>query len=115
MSPMKEQKPIKYQDVIDLGGKRDQFNSDKAYEDEHGHECFWVDIKLTKKFGAHWDCDTRTVEIQKYGGDGGGQILSVLPVKDLEELKMYINFFKGITPEEVKNPCSEEYQQPRYA
>lgn len=95
----KEQQQIDYQDVMDLGGVHDQLN-DSLYVNKYGFNYFWVDIELTKKFGAHWCCETRTVEIQKYGGEGGGDVLSKFPVKDLEELKMFINLFKGIAPKE---------------
>lgn len=84
--------PIRFKDVIDLGFNYEQGN-DKIHIDQYGYDWFWCEMKLHKQIFAYWDCDTRYVELRRQNKDG--DILSRIEVKDLDELKKWIEFFKG--------------------
>ena len=80
---------INYQDVIDLGFKRENMN-DSVFESQYGYKWFLVTKKLYKGIVAEWNCNDRTVKIVRYKKS---DVKSKIEVEDLKELKKYIAFF----------------------
>jgi len=80
---------INYQEVIDLGFKRENMN-DLNFEQENGYGWFLVTMKLYKGIVAEWSCETRTVEIVRYKKN---DVQQRLQVSNLQNLKNHIEFF----------------------
>lgn len=85
------QETIDYKEIMNLGFKRFDFD-DTVFFDQNGYHYFWCDLKLHKKIVAHWECENKTVVLRRMGKNG--DILSELPVRNIDELERYINFFK---------------------
>lgn len=83
---------INYQDVIDLGFKRED-HSCHGFFQEYGFTWFLVTLKLTKYIYMDWDCNTRKVTINKI--DKEHTILSSIGLENLEEVRIWVNFFKA--------------------
>jgi len=80
---------INYQDVIELGFEREDME-DHIFYKQNGFRWFLVTRKLYKGIVAEWDCVNKTVEIVRYKKSF---VKGRLPVKNLYELKDYIEFF----------------------
>ena len=90
-----EQQTINYEHVMNLGFKRQQQTCPIFYA-QYGFIWFVVDINLTTEIYIDWDCVTRTCTMHRCDKDPneGGHIQSTFLIKDLEELKQIIKFFK---------------------
>ena len=77
------QEPINYKDVVDLGFIR------KEQSDSIFYDC--LSKKLYKGISVWWDINSRTVRIIRC--NKRGDILGTILVLNLEELKLFIEFF----------------------
>jgi hypothetical protein len=74
---------------MDLGFKRKEMN-DSIFIKKNGYQWFIVTMKLNKGIVAEWCCENRTVELVRYKKS---DVLQRMPVKSLDELKKYVEFF----------------------
>lgn len=84
------QEPINYKDVVDLGFIRKE-QSDSIFYDCYGFGYYLMSKKLYKGISAWWDINSRTVRIIRC--NKRGDILGTILVLNLEELKLFIEFF----------------------
>jgi len=84
-----KQDTIKYKDVIELGFKRKELDDD-VFVSQHGYGWFIVTKKLSKTLYLDWDCADRTVTLIR---NKKSNILSRLPIKNLDNLKDINSFF----------------------
>lgn len=80
---------INYQDCIDLGFKRTELE-DSVFMHQYGYNWFIVEKRLTKQLYLSWDCVTRRVTFIR---GGKKNIYSRLPVMNLNDLKVLIDFW----------------------
>ena len=83
------QETIKYKEVIDLGFKRSELEDD-VFVGQYGYGWFLMTKKLSKTLYLDWDCVNRTVTLIR---NKKNNILSRLPIVNLEHLKIINTFF----------------------
>jgi hypothetical protein len=86
------QEVILYKDVLELGFQRKEQN-DSVFFNQYGFNYYLMNKKLDKKITAEWDINKRTVRIIRCNKHG--DVLGQINVNNLNELKMYIKFFKN--------------------
>ena len=87
---------ILYQQVIDLGFKRED-QSDNNFFKENGYEWFLVTKKLAKGLYLDWDCENHRVELIRWTPKDGS-ILNRRTLMTIEEIKDCIEFFTTEQP-----------------
>lgn len=91
---MKEQQQIRYKDVMELGFIETQC-PDNVFRDEYGYDYKVVEFKIAKLISIYWDIETRTCELIRINNNVDCDIRARYPIKNLEELKTIIDFFKA--------------------
>jgi len=86
------QEPIKYKDVIELGFKREEIH-DSQYLDQFGYDYATVTKNITKSLYFDWDIETRYATLVRLKNHKEGDIGNVLPITNLEHLKLLVKFF----------------------
>jgi len=86
-----KQEQITYRGIINLGFT-EEYCKDDVYFDHFGFEYVIIEKQLTKKIYLSWAKETRLCEIVRV--DKKGDIKKRMPVKNLEQLKIIINFFE---------------------
>lgn len=99
---MKQEK-IDYQDVMDLGFKR-QDEDDAVFFKQNGYDWFTVTKKLAKGIYLDWDSETKFVQLIRHKK---GFIKAKYNVKDLAELKMIDSFFTHDGENLIVNPITD--------
>lgn len=90
---MKEQQQIRYKDVMDLGFIETKCR-DNVFRDDYGYDYKIVELNLTKKISIDWNIETRTCELIRINNNVDCDIRARYPIKNLDELKTIIDFFK---------------------
>lgn len=90
---MKQEK-IKYRDVMNLKF-HEEFHTDSLWFDQYGYEYSIVQKQLTKKIYLQWDKDTQLCNMYRIDNLKEQNIVSELPVMNLDHLKEIIDFFIG--------------------
>lgn len=85
------QEEIKYSDIMSLGFKEEECN-DSVYFNEYGYQYCITTINLTKRIYIDWEKSTRLCEMVRT--DKKNNILSRMPINDLDQLKTIVDFFK---------------------
>ena len=91
---MKEQQQIRYKDVMDLGFIETQC-PDNVFRDEYGYDYKIVELNLTKKISIDWNIETRMCQLIRINNNIDCDVKARYPIKNLDELKTIIDFFKA--------------------
>ncbi len=75
-----------YSDILNLGFKRESMN-DSVFFKQYGFECFYLDLKISKKYSLSWDCITHNVTLYKNSNTFKKDL-------SMEQIKEYINLLK---------------------
>jgi hypothetical protein len=93
---------IPYKEVEKLGFKRKPF-SDHMFFEEHGFECFTMELKA-KNIVFDWNIETHHVDMIRYKKVDRQ---STLEVNTLEELKVLVDFYTAKGNKKVNLPKRE--------
>jgi hypothetical protein len=88
-----KQQPINYQDVIDLGFKS-TIQQDPVFFNQYGFDWRITELKLCKHVYIDWDNNTRFCQMIRLDKEGCN-ILRRKDIKNLDEFKEIIDFFKN--------------------
>lgn len=94
-----KQDRIRYRDIMDLGFKEEEY-IDSVYFDEYGYPYTIITKKLTKRVHLDWSKETQLCKMVRV--DKEYNIKGEMPIKDLDQLKEFVEFFCG------KNKTTEE-------
>lgn len=88
---MKQEK-IDYSDIMALGFT-EEIGSDSVYYNTYGYEYSIINKDLTKKIYLDWEKETRLCKMVRIDSPKTCNIMSELPIMNLQHLKDIINFF----------------------
>lgn len=86
------QQKIKYHQIIALGFNENP-SDDSVYFNEFGFEYVIITLQLSKYIFIDWAKETQLCKMVRI--NKASDIVAEMPIKDLEQLKEIINFFKS--------------------
>ena len=91
-----EKKIIKhrYDTLISLGFEY-KLLGDQLYIDQYGYHWFLVQFKLGSGIMLDWNIQTQQIDLKRWNKGGGGSLLATIENLSEDDIKMYIEFFKG--------------------
>ena len=87
-----EQEKINYSDIMALGFTEEE-QSDDVYFRQYGYPWCIITFNLTKKIYIDWAKETQLCEIIRLDSPKTCNVMSRMPIRNLNHLKEIINFF----------------------